>query len=288
MKKVIFTLMIALFAVAAVTAQDLTSKKGVPILPEKGDYAIGIDAVPFFEYFGNMFHGESFNPGPSFNFTTAHPLTIYGKYFKDAHTAYRAYVQIGYNSETFKHLTIQDGSTSVPPTTVEDKMTVSDMAVQLGFGLEKRRGKGRVQGIYGAEASLQISNENTEKYTYGNSLSATTGSWWDFHPITPQTQPNTAIRPLKKKDGMTFGIGVRGFVGVEYFFAPKISIGGEFGWGINFLSTAKGSSETEVWDGTGVKTTETESAGDSQFHVDTDNLAGVDNLDGSINLLFYF
>ncbi len=87
---------------------------------------------------------------------------------------------------------------------------------------------------------------------------------------------------------MTFGIGVRGFVGVEYFFAPKISIGGEFGWGINFLSTAKGSSETEVWDGTGVKTTETESAGDSQFHVDTDNLAGVDNLDGSINLLFYF
>jgi hypothetical protein len=286
MKKVIFTLMIALFAVAAVTAQeptDLTSKKGVPILPEKGDYAIGIDAIPFFNYFGNMFHGNNFSEGvPAFNFTTAHPLTIYGKYFKNANTAYRAYVRIGYNSETFKHLTTQDGSTTVPPATVVDKKTVSDMAFQIGAGLEKRRGKGRVQGIYGAEASLQIANKNMEKYTYGNSLSATTGTWWDFDPEFPQEMPNTIARPLKETAGMEFGLGVRAFVGVEYFFAPKISLGGEFGWGINFLTTGIGSMETEVWDGTAVSTIKTETAGGSEFHIDTDNL------DGSINLLFYF
>ena len=82
MKKVIFTLMIALFAVAAVTAQDLTSKKGVPILPEKGDYAIGVDAIPFFQYVGNMFNANAFNPGPAFNFTAPTPFIIYGKYFK--------------------------------------------------------------------------------------------------------------------------------------------------------------------------------------------------------------
>ncbi len=287
MKKVIFTLMIALFAVAAVTAQeptDLTSKKGVPILPEKGDYAIGVDAVPFFKYFGNMFNGQTSNASPTFDFTAPTPFTIYGKYFKDANTAYRAFVRVGYNSETFKHLTNQDGSTAIPPATVEDKMTRSNMAINLGVGLEKRRGAGRVQGFYGAEAGLMINNPYTAKYTYGNALSATTGTWWDFKAVPPQTQQNTTARPLKETAGMEFGLGVRAFVGVEYFFAPKISLGGEFGWGIGFLTQGKGSVETEVWDvaTTAVKTITTDIAGGSKFRVDTDNLSG------SINLLFYF
>jgi hypothetical protein len=282
MKKVIFTLLIALFAVAAVTAQDLTSKKGVPILPEKGDYAIGVDAIPFFQYVGNMFNANGFNPGPAFNFTAPTPFTIYGKYFKDAHTAYRAYVRIGYNSQTFKNLTPQDGSTTIPPTTVDDKMTRSNMAINLGVGLEKRRGAGRVQGFYGAEAGLIVNNPYTVKYTYGNALSATSGTWWDFNAFPPQTQQNTTPRPLKETAGMEFGLGVRAFVGVEYFFAPKISLGGEFGWGIGFLSQGKGSVETEVWDGTAVHTITTDVAGGSKFRVDTDNLGG------SINLLFYF
>ena len=35
--------------------QELTSKKGFPILPETGDYSIGIDATPFLQYFGQIF-----------------------------------------------------------------------------------------------------------------------------------------------------------------------------------------------------------------------------------------
>jgi hypothetical protein len=280
MKKVIFTLMIALCAIALVNAQDLTSKKGVPILPEKGDYAIGIDAVPFFQYIGNMFNANGFNPGPAFNFTSPAPMTIYGKYFKDAKTAYRSFIRIGYNAQTYKYLTPEDGSTAIPPATVEDKMTKSNLAIQLGVGLEKRRGKGRVQGFYGGEAGIMFANENMIKYTYGNSLSATSGSWYDFggEGVMPSTSP----RPLTEKDGMTIGVGVRGFVGVEYFFAPKISIGGEFGWGIAFMTEGKGKMETEVWDGTAVQSFETEMAGSSMFHLDTDNLGG------AINLLFYF
>jgi hypothetical protein len=279
MKKVIFTLMIAICAVAVVNAQDLTSKKGVPILPEAGDYAIGINAIPFFQYVGNMFNANAFNPGPAFNFIAPTPMTIYGKYFKDANTAYRYFLRLGYNSETFKNLTPQDGSTTTPPAMVDDKMTVSNMALHIGVGLEKRRGAGRVQGFYGAEAGLMVANENMVKYTYGNSLSATTGTWYDFGG--EGYNPGTTPRPLKESDGLMFGLGVRAFVGVEYFFAPKISIGGEFGWGIGFMAQGKGKAETEVWT-TAVETTEFETAGGSMFHLDTDNLGG------SINLLFYF
>ena len=280
MKKVIFTFMIAICAVVMVNAQDLTSKKGVPILPEKGDFAIGIDAIPFFQYVGNMFNGNAFNPGPAFNFTSSTPMTISGKYFKDAKTAYRAYVRIGHNIATVKNLTPEDGSTTIPPATVEDKMGIANNAIQLGVGLEKRRGKGRVQGFYGAEAGFIVRSDRIAKYTYGNALSATSGTWYDFQNGT--YEPGTTVRPLKETDGMTFGIIVRAFVGVEYFFAPKISLGGEFGYGIGFLTQGKGSVETEVWDGTAVQTITTDIGNGSMIHVDTDNLGG------AINLSFYF
>jgi hypothetical protein len=31
------------------------SKKGYPLLPKGGDFGLGFDAVPFFEYAGNFF-----------------------------------------------------------------------------------------------------------------------------------------------------------------------------------------------------------------------------------------
>jgi hypothetical protein len=54
-------------------------------------------------------------------------------------------------------------------------------------------------------------------------------------------------RVLSQKDGMSVTFGVRGFVGVEYFVAPKISIGAEFGWGLGMITTPRGKVETETW-----------------------------------------
>ena len=152
----IFTLMIAVFTVAMVNAQDLTSKKGVPILPQAGDYSIGINAVPFLEFIGNSFNGTAANAAPFWGYT-AHisPYTITGKYFKDANTAYRAHFRIGNVSVTNKEL-VHDNSSSDSLATVTDKFTDSETNITLGIGLEKRRGHGRVQGVYGAGASLML------------------------------------------------------------------------------------------------------------------------------------
>jgi len=54
MKKSIALVAMA-FGVTSAFAQDLTSKKGEPFLPEAGDYAISIDANPFLNYLGTFF-----------------------------------------------------------------------------------------------------------------------------------------------------------------------------------------------------------------------------------------
>jgi hypothetical protein len=287
MKKTFTILMLVLVVSAFVSAQELTSKNGVPILPEEKEWALGIDAMPFFYYFGNMFNGNMSNGGPSFDFTGAYPMTLYGKYMVDAKTAYRVKLQITYNSFTDKEFVAMDAlpASFDPDVTVEDKEKVTNMDLVFGAGIEKRRGKGRLQGIYGAEALIGFGSGKI-KYEYGND--------WDpdiAHNVTNFGQNvigegNGYI--TEDKSGSTFGLGVRGFIGVEYFFAPKISIGGEFGWGLGFSSQGEGeyTYDFEDFDSvTGenfINTRTVKDAGGSSFSFQPDNLSG------AINLLFYF
>ena len=288
MKKTIFTLVIAFSAFALINAQTLTSKKGVPILPETGDYALGINAVPFFSYAGNMFNGNIGNTAPGFNFTANNPFTIYGKTFIDPQTAYRAKFQIGYTSVTDKNFVIKNAEDVNPEITVEDKAKWNDMMIALGLGIEKRRGKGRVQGIYGAEATIMFGSSK-EAYEYGNTWNP------DFSHHVTDFGDNLLYengyllgQKTEVKNGSTFGLDIRGFVGVEYFFAPKISLGGEFGWGISLSSTGEGETKYEFIDfsqDTGepfLSNSTAKVAGGSTFGI------GVDNLSGAINLMFYF
>lgn len=284
MKKSITFLVLMLILSVFVNAQELTSKKGVPILPEKGEYAIGIDAVPFFYYLGNMFNGNTSNGGPLFDFTGNYPMTFYGKYMVDAKTAYRVKLQIGYNSLTDKEFVTKDAATPDPDVQVEDKAKRNRTDIVLGFGLEKRRGKGRLQGIYGAEA-LIIYGAQKSTFEYGNSWNPTLlHHTADFGDNYYMGNPDNII--TEDKSGSSFGFGVRGFVGVEYFFAPKISIGGEFGWGLDIVSQGEGSTTFEYIDNTTatpfVDTKIINNAGGSNFGF------GTDNLSGAINLLFYF
>jgi hypothetical protein len=288
MKKFIAISILLISTFAFTNAQDLTSKKGIPILPEQGDYALGIDAVPFLEYVGNFFNGNMGNNAPSFN--SAYPMTIYGKYFIDAKTAYRAKFQLGYNSYTVKEFVPEDAEAATfdPTITVEDKAQYNEMDVVLGFGLEKRRGKGRVQGIYGAEAMLMFGSDK-DTYTYGNNWNPDiTHHFADFgdNIIYDNTGSFVGLKTEDKMGG-TFGLGVRGFVGVEYFFAPKISIGGELGWGISYMSTGEGEETYEFYDvsSTGnpfINSSTNKTGGRSAFNF------GVDNISGAINLFFYF
>ncbi|MCC7232768.1 MAG: hypothetical protein IT242_07490 [Bacteroidia bacterium] len=278
MKRILFTTALVsafLFSSAQDGNGTMMSKKGTPILPEAGNWSIGWDAVPVLQYFGNSFNG---NTGNTVSAVWQVPMVIVGKYFTDANSAYRGMVRLGFGSSTIKNIVTQDGSTSTPPATVEDEWKESGNDITLGFGIQKYRGSHRVRGYYGAELMINLSSDK-HTYSYGNAFSTTNTAPTTTDWTTPLTNGGYASGPqgsraTEEKAGSTFGFGVRGFIGVEYFFAPKLSLGAEYGWGIGMSSTGDGENTGEYWNGTGVATATSKVGGASSFGLDTDNMGG--------------
>ncbi len=270
MKKSIALLALA-FGVTGAFAQDLTSKKGEPILPEAEDWALSVDATPFLKYAGNFIGGNGLNAAPTWDNYGANN-TIMVKKFIDAKSAYRATFRIGLRNQSWKNDVLQPvASTSTTvyfptaATKVTDKASHSSTFIGLGVGKEIRRGKTRLQGFYGADIFIWYSSSK-DKFKYANNLTqqvvgGTTDP--DVDPTNPNYNTNwnvvspanfatsnlgasipniagvTGYRKLSEKSGGQFGLGVRAFIGAEYFFMPKISIGGEFGWGLGVAMNMK-------------------------------------------------
>ncbi len=276
---------ITLFTTVSMFAQQgdaaFVSKKGTPILPETGDYSIGIDATPFFRYFGNFLNGTAGNTAPTFGYTAANPLIISGKKMIDANTAYRGMFRIGFSNDKYNEYVNDDANTTATTTWVTDSKSTTAMNVALGVGLEKRRGKGRLQGIYGAQAMLAFSTLKN-KYTYGNTMSTTTPTPTSYD-WTMGTSAPAAYRGISAKQGTGIGFAVQGFVGAEYFFAPKFSVSGELLYGFGFVKIGEGAVETEGMNtaGTAIETVTTNTGSESHFGLDT-------GVSGVLNLNFYF
>ncbi len=248
----------------ALYSQEITSKKGEIYLPEGGDWALGFDATPFLNYAGNAFNGAINNNAPTADFVNNN-MAIYGKMFRDASTAYRAVIRIGFGSNSWDSI-VPDVSPSAGATdVVTNTYKTSDMNVTLGAGLEKRRGNTRLQGFYGGEALISLGSSK-ETWEYGNKIQ----------------DEGSFFRVTENKQGSTFGLTVRGFIGAEYFLFPKISLAGEFGWGIGLASTGEGEVTAETYDGTDTSTQVSKTGGNSSFGLDTDNTGG------SLRLLFHF
>lgn len=279
MKKLILTAALAT-AIIGANAQDMMSKKNTPILPEANDWSIGFDASPVLNYFGNLFNNTTNN---SVSAAFQQNMTLVGKMMKDENTAYRMKLRIGFGSASSDNLVDQDGSTATPVPTVTDNRKISSMNFNIGAGIQKYRGKGRLKGFYGAEAGIGLgSGKNT--YSYGNAFSSTNTSPTTTVDFNSGQSSAVSSRTTESKNGSTFGFNLRGFIGAEYFFAPKMSLSAEYGWGLGLSSTGEGESTTESWDSVnnGVRTTTSKSGKSSDFLLD------VDNAGGQIVLSMYF
>ncbi len=310
MKKSVLGLALA-FGVSSAFAQDLTSKKGEPILPEAGDWAISTDATPFLNYAGNFFGKSSNNVAPTFNFLGSNNV-ILGKYFKDEKTAYRGGLNIGYNTQSSNNLVTQDHINAASITAsgadlpkVTDNQKISTVGIGLTAGIEKRKGKTRLQGYYGAEAFIYIGSTTT-KTKYGNAFSDSTSmganSTTSFAPAgsgSTATSNTVTSRVTEVKNGTNFQFGVRGFIGVEYFILPKMSLGGEFGWGIGIQTWGAGQTTTETaYNNTKITNVAVQQATynsvsklpakSSEFTIGTDNKNSAFGPTGSLRLNFYF
>lgn len=310
MKKSILAVAVVLGA-TSLFAQKLENKKGEAYLPAAGDWAVGIDANPFLQYFGNLIGGgQGNNTAPSWN--SLGFQTITGKYFVEDDMAYRASLRIGFGSNSQKVMVADRSVDPAAPSTwptlgaeVENKGKWNEMNIGLSVGLEKRRGFGRLQGYYGAELGFNLTSTGS-KYEYGNALTASTSAV-DVNitgadnfftgnivsDVDGQGNTNNA-RVTEQKSGLGFGLGLRGFIGAEYFVIPRLSIGGEFGWGLVFFNQGAGSTtyETEGFTATGtveqIESRTMEGSKQSSFGVDTDTNTSMWGAAGTLRMVFHF
>jgi hypothetical protein len=239
MKKILFTTLILIsYSAYSQLNPVLKNKRGLAILPEKGDYSIGIGADPFLRYMGSFFSNSN-NVSPNANFINNYSFS--GKYFMRENQAYRLSFLINtYSINT--EISVSDmtpGATQFAQVINKGKLNANQF--QLNFGKEFRKGKTRLQGFAGVDGFIGIGNTN-EKTTYGNKLEL-----YD-------TGYNRVIE--RKNSGFT--IGVKGFVGAEYFFAPKMSLGFEIGFGPYYTILTENTITIESYDFTSneVKNTE--------------------------------
>lgn len=276
----------ALALTCSVNAQDagLTNKEGIPILPEQGEYAIGFNAVPVLNWVGNMFNNTNNNTyvGDNKFISNLGNNVLFGKYMLENNRAIRAHLRVGIFNLSRDNYVIDDTAND-PDMMVTDNQTINDQTYTLGGGYEFRRGQGRLQGIYGGDVFFMY-NKNSESYEYGNvfgelNQAPTTTTNFNNGANSPQGE-----RIVNFQSGGTFGLGVRPFVGVEYFFGSKMSIGGEFGWNVMFANTGDGERLSRYYDPVSAETIDIvdEFAGSRSWNLDTDNF------NGAIFLMFYF
>jgi len=321
MKKT-FTLVALALGLSSSFAQELKSKKEEVILPEAGDWCIGIDANPFLNYVGNMFGKTTSNVAPSWSFHNTNQI-ITGKYFQDAGMAYRASLRIGMNSATVREMDASRMKTALSATAngfpasdvlVENTWKHSSNAIGLSGGIEKRKGKTRLQGYYGGELGFFLSTSK-DKYTYGNKLAVNlfpSGSNQDQNvsvdvsdevggsgnvvpgsPIFQGTVIGGNARITERKNGSVFSFGVRGFIGAEYFILPKLSLGGEFGWGVGLSTVGKSKTTYEAAGNNGgaqdaIGAATVDGSKNGGFSLDTDNNNSMWAPSGSLRINLHF
>ncbi len=241
------------------------TKKGYEILPKKGDIALGFNTIPILDMLLGTLNRATPFAGSSnvIQYTSNSNNQIVGKYYLDAKTAVRA--RFGFNTLSGSMTNqVQDAEAMYKATLgtaddiaaasllrVNDKLTFSKNNWMLTVGYEKRRGYQRLQGYYGAEIGIG-GNGSRESVTYGNAFSDMypvqyTNNFNGFGVTTVSNTGGRVARTLEAKNRGGFRIGARGFIGVEYFIFPKISIGAEYGWGYSISTRRAATLTREVY-----------------------------------------
>lgn len=265
-------------------AQDMNSKRGVPILPEAGEWSVGFNAVPFLDWAFDKSRIMSNTAASSAANTMGYQIdqTLVLQKMTTENTAMR--LKIRFETESHKQFGEVDksGTTATPAEKVEDSEVSKRRQIALGYGSLTYRGKGRVKGFYGYEGMLKLDDGGRTTYEYGNEINA---DYQDPAATDFGSNINGTSRTLKNKVAGMYSVGAAAIIGVEYFFAPKMSVSCEYSWGVEYMRSGKGKTTSEAWDGTTSSVKETETEG-TRGDRNADIQVGNDN--AAINLKFYF
>ena len=230
----------------------LTNKNNKVMLPEEGDWSISVDATSFIKFAADLAHigGQMGAVAPTFDGLNneAQTYSISGRQFITSSKAKRFSLRVFVDNTRESVFVNPNGfqgdpwPNDVSDNQVKDVKAVSDFMFALGSGIEYRKGTKRLQGYYGYEGMLAVQGGRT-KYNYGNDVDSVGFTSHDF-----DGNIGDLTRTTKITNGINVSLGARAFIGVEYFVIPKISVGGEFGWGLGFYRDFGGKSVEEGLD----------------------------------------
>ena len=303
-KNTLFAVMI--FVYVALMAQEVESysfksKNGHEVLPQKGNWALGVSATSFLQYFGNIASGAtSTNNAPVFGNANGpsilngqHNLggaSVFGKYMLSGKTAVRVRFLANAYNESRSEYVAKNSLINNPlaPEFAEDEYTRGVTNFAIGAGLEKRRGNNRLQGIYGAELFLGYLSES-RSVNYGNEMNAdfTSPTSTNFFGNINNLGGVNFSRTTELNLGNTFYAGARGYLGIEYFVAPRVSLGAEVGYSLAFAVNGEGSRTDETFDPGSLSATKVETKLMRNSNLTTFGM-GLDNVNAGLNLFFYF
>ncbi|UXX80288.1 hypothetical protein N7E81_04135 [Reichenbachiella carrageenanivorans] len=274
-------------ATGTADAPSFKNKRGVEVLPQAGDWSIGISASTALDYLGNIFTTGTNNNSDWWEYkgSPATQTVIQGKYFTSGTFAYRAGVNLNFANGKAYYQTNDDNGSS-PDSYVQDTRTYSRAGVTLLVGAEKRKGTGRVQGVYGADVFFSFASNTKYTYEYGNAITETNQSPTFNAPQVGVggTSPSEGYRITDTKGTSNFGVGAQAFIGVEVFVFPKISLGGMFTWGVSYTSTGTSYVTEEAWDGQSGSVKEYTTTTINGYDLN----AGIGNMNGIVSANFYF
>jgi len=293
MKKIL-TISLGLLLTGVTIAQSndqIQNKKGVDIMPVKGEWALGA-GFNVLGFVGNMFTNTNNNSyANSLMRNNFGGQSIFGKYMISDNNAVRVSVFNAGQNTTTKYKAYDDKTTD-PDSLVFDVQKYRTSSTRIGVGYEFRKGSTRLRGIYGADAFVGWGTGQNYDYTYGNAMTFDNQAPYSINPngygsIGVQNTPN-AERIVSVNNSNAFNLGLRGFIGVEYFIAPKICIGTEFGWNVTYTNSGDRTVITEKYDifandgKGGIELKEVMSENGRSFR------SGLDNTTTQLYFTFYF
>ncbi|MDE5611707.1 MAG: hypothetical protein K2I90_06780 [Odoribacter sp.] len=322
MKRTLLILLIGLLSLMNTNAQENTTEKVETkamkqYLPEKGDWAVGVDVVPLLNYVSSIFNkkdkplkhlsGTPFTKSGRLNelfedttknFKTLMPdVSIMGKYFLTDKFALRANIGLKISSETERYYVDDDKASILNPlgeAKVVDKIRTNRNGVSILLGGEYRKGERRIQGVFGVGVLFAFMNDKV-KYDYGNQMTNINQNPGVSDEAQLPEESEDQEQSISLRDGYrvltsfntgaNFYTGITGSAGVEWFVAPKISLGAEVNLSLYYLCGSKTYVESEGYNtklNRIEKRTDLKSPGNRGFYMATECLGG------SLNLNFYF
>ena len=287
----------ALLILSVLPLGVLTAQEEKDYLPKAGDWAIGIDMQPVYQFFGNIANGSGtaaatvntlrkFGGEDAIGYTGANNVTLMGKYMLDNTTAIRFNVGVQKDKTHDFSYSQDDNERFINPLSeakVEDVQHTNQALYSVAAGIEFRKGKNRIQGYYGGDLVYGI-QKNSYKFEYGNAITEInqTPSYTNYNAVVPGLMINPGYWTIGSARITEYYrnnvlIGIAGKLGVEYFIVPKLALGGEVSLLINETFTKARYTKSEGYNPTTAQVethTELEAPADHAFHMGTQDMGG--------------